>query len=138
MKDITARGYMVIRLSPFQLIDLQTSEKNAGYTFTPSMIRERFNLPETGEVEVGVHGKAQAVATAIYEKARSGYRARHAGCCFPDADGLYPKNDSACPSNPDIHIIHAFDKKVVDEHVEFPQNTRVGRARAAIDISAGL
>lgn len=136
MKDITARGYMVIRLSPFQLIDLQTSEKNSGYTFTPSMIRERFNLPETGEVEVGVHGKAQAVATAIYEKSRSGYRARHTGCCFPDSDGHYPRSDSGCPGNADLHIMHSFDKKVIDERVEFPQNTRVGRARAALDQSA--
>lgn len=136
MKDITARGYMVSRLSPFQLIDLHGSEKNADYTFTPSMIRERFNLPETGEVEVGVHGKAQAVATAVYEKARSGYRAHHTGCCFPDADGLYPKSDSGCPLNADLHIVHVFDKKVVDEGVEFPQNTRVGRARATIERSA--
>lgn len=134
MKTLTARGYMVSRLSDVQVHALHAAEREAGYCLTPSMIREKFPLPEVGDVSSESYFRAESVVTAIYEKARAYYRDRHRGCCFPLEDGTFPRSDKACPDNPDLEVAHATDKKIRDEDVPFPTDKGGGRLRSEIGL----
>lgn len=134
MKTLTARGYMVSRLTDVQVHALHSAELEAGYCFSPFQIRNRFNLPEVGDVSQESYWKSETVVTAIYEKARAYYRDRHRGCCFALEDGTFSRPDSSCPDNPDLAVAHATDKKIRDEDVPFPMDKIGGRLRSEIGV----
>ena len=95
----------------------------------PHMIRMRFGLPEVGDVPEEMAMQTERRCVAIYESARAKYRGRHTGCCFPLADGSYPRTDGGCSNAPDVMVMHSFDREVVAQGVSFPCPETGGRAR---------
>lgn len=129
MRDLTARAYMVSRLDGNQLRVLHSRENELGYPGTTSVIRKKFNLSEIGEVPEELYSNAESQVIAVNEKARADYKGRHTGCCFPLDDGMYPRSDARCPSNPYLAVLHAGDLKIIDDGVCFPTPTTGGKAR---------
>lgn len=129
MREITARGYSISRMNDYQIRELHTSERVGGYVIPAGMVREKFGLPEVGDVPMSVCGQTEARCSAIYERERSAFRGRHTGCCFPLKDGSFPRGNEKCPDNPDVFIQHKWDTLIREQGIEFPvgQSTSVAR-----------
>lgn len=136
MRDITARGYMVSRLEFGGLSGFHGDEMAAGRCFTPSEISSRYGLMEIGEIPSATSAEVERRCVAIYEKARSGYRGRHTGCCFPINGGEYTRSDSKCPSSTDIHIMHEWDEEIIKQGLDFRLPSAGGKAREKMGVNA--
>ncbi|TXH40874.1 MAG: hypothetical protein E6Q97_38875 [Desulfurellales bacterium] len=134
MRNITARGYMVSRLSGHQIDDLHRREMADGFETTPSRIHEMFGLMEVGDVPQESFFQTERRCVAIYEKARADYRGRHTGCCFlPPSGGAYTRPDDKCAKDVDVSVFHIFDREVVNQKIQFPTPSSRGKARERME-----
>jgi hypothetical protein len=133
VREITARGYMVHRLSEFQLNELHSHETKLDLPMSPSRIREKFDLVETGEVPAELYRETEHRCMGIYEKARANYRGRHTGCCFALENGGYPRSDEKCSPNPDLVVLHLTDKEIRNQGLQFKTPTSGGKARRMVE-----
>lgn len=120
---------MVSRLDENQVRILHAREIELGYPGTPSMIKEKFNLQEIGEVPESVFLNAERQVIAINEKERARYKESHTGCCFKSPGSFYTRSDDKCSSNPDVSVIHKADYKIIDDGIAFQTPTTGGKAR---------
>jgi len=146
VRDLTARIYQVSRLEESKIEALQKREKWAGIAERPYEIKNRYNLPETGDVPEELFRDTEKKIHAIYEMIRGQYRAKHTGCCFKSSFGETPRNSDGClpscgPNNADIAMLHHFDRLVLADvsigkiDVKFPQSGH-GKAKKGMEGAA--
>lgn len=117
MNNLCARVYVLSRISIESRDSIHKSEGFSGVLTPCYQIAEKHSLEPVGDIPSEMYGKTEKIITAIYERFRGQYRAKHTGCCFPNIDGSPMRAETEkCrvnvgPNNLETMLVHLAEKE---------------------------